>query len=83
MKKQVQTIDPDNDQRITASGGSVINTAVFVQNVQQLRKLLTPSVCSLLYEEWEADHPFGEAVDFVNGKIGVIYDLFIDQIYVT
>ena len=68
-KKEVETVDTDNDQRITASGGAVINTAVFVQNVQQLRKLLTPTMCSLLYKEWAANHPFGEAVEFVNGEL--------------
>ena len=69
VKKEIETVDNDNDQRITASGGAVINTAVFVQNVQQLRTLLTPSMCSLLYKEWSANHPFGEAVEFVNGEL--------------
>ena len=39
--------EDDRGQKITASGGSAINTAVFVQNANQLRKLLSPEYCSV------------------------------------
>ena len=39
--------EDDRGQKITASGGSAINTAVFVQNANQLRKLLSPEYCSI------------------------------------
>lgn len=45
----------ENDQKITSSGGAAINLAVFVQNVQQLRRLLTPTLCNTLYKEQEAN----------------------------
>ena len=44
----------ENDHKITSSGGSALNTAVFVQNVQQLRRLLSPTLCSVIYQESEA-----------------------------
>ena len=47
--------EDDRGQKITASGGSAINTAVFVQNANQLRKLLAPEYCSVEYIKYQDD----------------------------
>lgn len=54
-KKGKPVSQDDRGQKITASGGSAINTAVFVQNANQLRKLLTPQYCSIPYMAYTAD----------------------------
>ena len=54
-KKGKPIQEDDRGQKITASGGSAINTAVFVQNANQLRKLLAPEYCSVDYIKYQAD----------------------------
>ena len=60
----------DAGQKVTATGGAAINTAVFVQNANQLRKLFNPEFCSVEYSHYQMDLDSGEsekAMLWING----------------
>ena len=60
----------DAGHKVTATGGAAINTAVFVQNANQMRKLLQPEFCSVIYSHYLKDLDSGEserAMIWLNG----------------